>query len=147
MLRVKSRQDGDVTAHTHAHQEKFIGAAVHCSDLSLYDLLHVLVTFRLQDVLTGQIPSAASAFVVFFEHNWSLDADDIDELVYAEKPIRGLAEEIIDIGLWVLTVIVKEDHGGDSWVDQRAIRGTHRLVDDVISNVMLHQAVLSDWLF
>ena len=142
VLRVEGSQKGEVSAHARSHDEKLVGPTAHLADLSLHDLLHVLVALRLDQVLARQVPGAAATLVVLLEDDGSLHADHVYQLLDSKQLVGGLAEEVIDVGLRVLPVIVQEDQRGVPRVDQGAIWGADRLVHDVIAHVVLHQTVL-----
>ena len=77
MARVEGGEHGEMAAHTHAHDEQLVGAALHLINFTVDNLLHVLETLRLDQVLTCEVPSASTTLVILFEDNWALHADDV----------------------------------------------------------------------
>lgn len=110
MLRVEGRKQSYVTANADSGDEKLVGAASHCTDLPLNDLLDIGEALRLHRVLALSVPCAASPFLfVFFKDDRALDYHHVDKFVKAEDLFTGLAEKGVNVGLWVLTMVVQED--------------------------------------
>ena len=146
VLRVEGRQHGDMTTNTDTSNEQLVSAAAHLLNLTLNDLLHVGEALRLKQVLSLGVPSAAPSLIVLFKDYGSLNTHHIDELVESEQFIRSFDKEGVDVLLWVLSMIVKEDKSGLAWVDKAAIWSSNWLEDDVIANVMLEETILCGWL-
>ena len=143
LLRVETTQHGDVSANTDTSNEELIGATAHGLDLTSDDLLDVGIALRLEEVLPLGVPSAsASLLLVLFDDDRCLNTDNVDHFLETEHPVGCLAEERVNVGLRVLTMVVEEDAGGISGVDKAAIGCGDWLVDDVITNVVLEHAVL-----
>ena len=126
--------------------EKLVSAAGHLLNLTLNDLLHISEALRLKQVLSLGVPGAAPSLIVLFQDDWTLNTNHIDELVEPKQFVRSLDKEGVDVLLWVLSVVVKEDKSGLAWVDEATIRSGHRLEDDIIADVVLKETILRDWL-
>ena len=126
-----------MAANANAADEKFVSATPHRRNLTLTNLLHVGISFRLEQILAIGVPSASIALLGLLQYDGALDDDHIDKFVEAEYLVRSLAEECVNVGLWVLSMIVQKDTSGRSMVHQTAIGGCHRLEYNIIANVVL----------
>lgn len=143
MLRVEGREQGHVAANADSSHEKLVGAASHCTDLPLNDLLYIGEALRLYRVLALSVPCAASSFLfVFLKDDGALDYHHVDKFVKAEDLFACLAEKGVDVGLWVLTMIMQEDARCSPRVHKTAIWCGNGLEHDVVANVVLEEAVL-----
>ena len=117
VLRVEGRQHCDMTTNTDTTNEELVSAAAHLLNFTLNDLLHVGEALGLKQVLALSVPGAAPPFIVLFKDDRPLNTNHIDEFVKPEQFIRSLDKEGVDVLLWVLSVVVKEDKGGLARVD------------------------------
>ena len=106
-----------MSTNADAADKELVSTAAHLLNLTLNDLLHVGKALRLKQVLSLGVPGAAPSFIVLFKDDWPLDANNIDKFVEPEQFIRSFDKEGIDVLLWVLPVVVKEDKSGLAWID------------------------------
>ena len=133
-----------MTAHTYAANEELVSTATHLLNLTLNDLLHVGKALRLKQVLSLGVPGAASSLVALFNDDRPLDTDHVHEFIESEQFVRSFDKESVDVLLRILSVVMKEDESGLARVDKATIRRGHRLEDDIVTDVMLEETILSD---
>ena len=133
---------------TNTADEKLVSTASHGLDLTLNDLLHVCIALGLHQVLALSHPGAAAALLFgFLDYNGRLNCDHVHQLVESKQLVASLYHEGINVHLRILTVIMQEDESSVARMEQRAVRSSHGLEDDIIADVVLEQTVLGDGLF
>ena len=74
-----------MSTNTDSCDKELLRSATHLPDLSFDDLLHVLVSLRLEQVLPVSVPGTPPSLVILLEDDWRLHKDYIHELIKAKE--------------------------------------------------------------